>query len=158
MFQICDFGPYKTLIIPPSCVKVKKKSKKLVLESVKHPGWLEWTPLLVVANTKAGSKDGDMILSLFRGLLNPTQVVDLTNMKPEIALEWCYMLQNIPTNILIAGGDGTIGWILNCIHNLKFKQVPAIAILPLGKYNVIPLQEDRLTEMGVSKYISKIEF
>ena len=37
--------------------------------------------------------------------------------------------------VCVAGGDGTIGWVLNTIDKLKVKNPPAIAIIPLGTGN-----------------------
>ena len=72
-------------------------------------------------------------MSLFRGVLNPAQVIDIGKKKPEAALEWCVLLKSIPSKILVAGGDGTIGWILNTILKLNLEVQPAVGILPLGK-------------------------
>ena len=33
-----------------------------------------WQPTLVLANPKSGGKDGEMVIGLLRGLLNPVQV------------------------------------------------------------------------------------
>lgn len=109
--------------------------KRLILKSVKSTGWLDWSPLIVIANCKSGSNDGEDILSLFRGVLNPGQVIDLGSKKPEAALEWCVLLDHTPCRILVAGGDGTVGWILNTISKLNLQVQPAVGILPLGKGN-----------------------
>jgi diacylglycerol kinase (ATP) len=73
------------------------------------------------ANRKSGNNDGDIILSLFRRLLNPAQVVDLAERPPEAALEWCSLLGDVRATILVAGGDGTIGWVLNAVNKLQLK-------------------------------------
>ena len=75
----------------------------------------------LLANRKSGNNDGQEILSLFRRLLNPAQVVDLAERDPVAALEWCRLLGNTPCNILVAGGDGTIAWLLNSIHKLRLE-------------------------------------
>lgn len=77
----------------------------------------------ISANRKSGNNDGAEILSLFRRLLNPAQVVDLTERDPVAALEWCRLLGDNPCNILVAGGDGTVAWLLNSIHKLKLKVI-----------------------------------
>lgn len=58
---------------------------------------------------------------MFRRLLNPAQVVDLSERDPVAALEWCRLLDKNPCNILVAGGDGTIAWLLNAIEKLHLK-------------------------------------
>lgn len=135
--QVCDFGPYKKLIIPPTSIEVVRKRNSVrkcyILKSIKPPNWLDWSPLIVITNCKSGSNEGDQIMSLFRGVLNPAQVIDIGKKKPEAALEWCVLLKSIPSKILVAGGDGTIGWILNTILKLNLEVQPAVGILPLGK-------------------------
>lgn len=107
--------------------------KYLIIKSVNPPNWPDWSPLIVITNCKSGSKDGEDILSTFRGMLHPSQVIDLRKKKPEAALEWCNLLGSIRCKILVAGGDGTIGWVLNSIAKAKLQMLPAVGILPLGK-------------------------
>lgn len=76
---------------------------------------------MFIANRKSGNNDGDIILSLFRRLLNPAQVVDLADHSPEAALEWCSLLGEVRTTVLVAGGDGTVGWVLNAVNKLQLK-------------------------------------
>ncbi|XP_011305118.1 diacylglycerol kinase epsilon isoform X1 [Fopius arisanus] len=139
MDEICDFGKFKPMIIPPYSLEVVNRRravrKRLQLRSIIPPIWPNWKPLIVVANKKSGNNDGAEILSLFRRLLNPAQVVDLSDRDPVAALEWCRLLGNTPCNVLVAGGDGTVAWLLNSIHKLKLKPIPSVAILPLGTGN-----------------------
>ncbi|XP_047108669.1 diacylglycerol kinase epsilon isoform X1 [Schistocerca piceifrons] len=139
--QMCDYGRFKNLVIPPTSVvlttRQHKLSRKLCLQSVTKPEWNDWTPLIVLANQKSGNKDGGMVLALFRHLLNPAQVIDLTEHSPEAALEWCCFLneKGISTRLLVAGGDGTIGWVLNAVEKKNLICAPALAIVPLGTGN-----------------------
>ncbi|XP_034933931.1 diacylglycerol kinase epsilon [Chelonus insularis] len=137
--EICDFGKFKLMIIPPGSLEVVNRRstvrKRLQLRSIIPPVWDEWKPLIVVANKKSGNNDGAIVLSMFRRLLNPAQVVDLSERDPVAALEWCRLLGDKPCSILVAGGDGTVAWLLNSIHKLHLKPVPAVAILPLGTGN-----------------------
>ncbi|XP_054283821.1 diacylglycerol kinase epsilon-like [Macrosteles quadrilineatus] len=140
--QECDLGQFRQLIVPPYSVEVMSRrtsiSHRLMLSSVTSPDWDDWSPLIVVANRKSGNNDGDLVLSCFRRLLNPAQVVDLAQWPPQAALEWCQLLGPslaTPAVVLVAGGDGTVGWVLNAIHQLKLKVEPVVGIVPLGTGN-----------------------
>ena len=37
--------------------------------------------------------------------------------------------------IIACGGDGTVGWILSVLDEIKFIQQPSVAIIPLGTGN-----------------------
>ncbi|XP_029041823.1 diacylglycerol kinase epsilon isoform X1 [Osmia bicornis bicornis] len=137
--EICDFGRFKLMVIPPSSLEVinlrSTVRRKLRIRSVKPPNWPHWRPLIVVANKKSGNNDGAEILSLFRRLINPAQVVDLSERDPVAILEWCRLLGKISCTILVAGGDGTIAWFLTTIHKLGLEPVPSVAVIPLGTGN-----------------------
>ena len=49
------------------------------------------------------------------------QVVDLHEVRPESALEFCKLLPNHRTRILVCGGDGSVGWVLGALDKVKLK-------------------------------------
>ncbi|CAF0912758.1 unnamed protein product [Brachionus calyciflorus] len=92
-------------------------------------------PLLVLINPKSGGKQGPKLLKKFTWLLNPRQVFDLTLPGcPKLPL---HLYRNVPNlRILVGGGDGTVGWVLSVIDQIKFlASPPSIAVLPLGTGN-----------------------
>ncbi|XP_048524131.1 diacylglycerol kinase theta isoform X4 [Dendroctonus ponderosae] len=93
-------------------------------------------PLLVFVNIKSGGCQGLELISNFRRLLNPYQVFDLDIGGP---LPGLYVFRNIRNyKILVCGGDGTIGWVLQCLDNVGQDSrcdSPACAIVPLGTGN-----------------------
>ncbi|XP_067205132.1 diacylglycerol kinase theta isoform X3 [Linepithema humile] len=93
-------------------------------------------PLLVFVNVKSGGCQGLQLISSFRKLLNPYQVFDLDNGGP---LPGLYVFRHIKDyKILVCGGDGTIGWVLQCLDNVGQDSEcssPACAIVPLGTGN-----------------------
>ncbi|XP_064627628.1 diacylglycerol kinase epsilon-like [Lineus longissimus] len=137
--ELCDLGQYRDLIVPPNCVQLKqvgwKGRRHLVVGSVREPPIKNWSPLVVIANRKSGNGDGEHILQAYRRLLNPAQVIDLHDLPPENALEWCRLVPNITCRVLVCGGDGTIGWVLNAIDKLGLNPAPYVSILPLGTGN-----------------------
>ncbi|KAL1449775.1 hypothetical protein WDU94_002250 [Cyamophila willieti] len=139
--EVCDFGPYKKFVIPPNCVTFETKRagvrfRKSHVITIQDPGWTPWTPLIVLGNRKSGNGDGSHVLSTFRRLLNPLQVVDLADKSPEEALRWVSLIPSRgQTLILAAGGDGTAAWILNTIHSMKLDPAPSVGIIPLGTGN-----------------------
>ncbi|KAJ0177210.1 hypothetical protein K1T71_007219 [Dendrolimus kikuchii] len=122
----CDFQKYRDIIIPPSCVTVEKG----MVTNIKPFYDQHWEPLFILANRKSGSNRGDEVLSLFRGLLNPIQVVDISTTKPESVVRW---LPN-KCRILVAGGDGTVAWVLNSLFSAPHIKA-AVGILPMGTGN-----------------------
>jgi diacylglycerol kinase (ATP) len=55
--------------------------------------------------------------------------VDLAEHPPEAALEWCLFLGEVQATVLVAGGDGTVGWVLNAVNKLQLKVGTNIACL-----------------------------
>ncbi|XP_066258337.1 diacylglycerol kinase epsilon [Euwallacea similis] len=163
--EVCDFGPFRSMIVPPYCVQVARRkgalNKHLLLRNVKDPGWDKWSPLVVIANKKSGNSDGALILSGFRKYLNPAQVIDLTNRKPAAALQWCVLLAPKLVRILVAGGDGTISWVLTTSHKLDLDPEPPLAIIPLGTGNdlsrVLGWGKENGSELDVPKILNDIQ-
>lgn len=110
-------------------------------------------PLLVFVNGKSGGGQGLQLISSFRKLLNPHQVFDLCNGGPlcgytliTTLVSWylihtsrLYVFRKIEKyRILVCGGDGTIGWVLQCLDNVGQDSLcsnPPCAIVPLGTGN-----------------------
>ncbi|XP_033619563.1 diacylglycerol kinase alpha isoform X4 [Fukomys damarensis] len=147
----CDCGPLREHILPPSSIypsvlasgqerkqiKISQKptddlnvftSEALRIEPVPNTH-----PLLVFVNPKSGGKQGQRVLWKFQYILNPRQVFNLLRDGPEPGLRF---FKDVPdSRILVCGGDGTVGWILESIEKANLPVVPPVAVLPLGTGN-----------------------
>ena len=74
-------------------------------------------PLLCFVNSKSGGNQGLFIRTELKKLLHPAQIVDVSKVNPKKALD---EFSKLPVyKVLVCGGDGTVGWILNCLSDLS---------------------------------------
>ncbi|KAB5584666.1 hypothetical protein PHYPO_G00110120 [Pangasianodon hypophthalmus] len=138
----CDLGEFHSIIIPPSYLfqlnKLQRRHPEEYCKLAAECG-SGWSPLLVLANTRSGNNMGEELLGDFRSLLNPVQVFDLSEIAPAKALQLCTLLPPGCVRVLVCGGDGTVGWVLDAIDAMKQKGqdqfIPRVTILPLGTGN-----------------------
>ncbi|KAI4319822.1 hypothetical protein MLD38_033376 [Melastoma candidum] len=101
-------------------------------------------PVLVFINSRSGGQLGGDLLVTYRNLLNEHQVFDLSQEAPDKALRRIYLnLERLKLSgddyaakiqeklrIIVAGGDGTAGWLLGVVCDLKLSHPPPIATVP----------------------------
>uniref|UniRef100_A0A3B4DAX6 Diacylglycerol kinase n=1 Tax=Pygocentrus nattereri TaxID=42514 RepID=A0A3B4DAX6_PYGNA len=136
----CDLGEFRSVIIPPQYLyqvnKLRRRHPDEYCKLAAACGSV-WSPLLVLANTRSGNNMGEVLLGEFRTLLNPVQVH--FSKTPAKALQLCTLLPPGAVRVLVCGGDGTVGWVLDAIDTMKLKGqdqfIPRVTILPLGTGN-----------------------
>ncbi|KYQ90492.1 diacylglycerol kinase [Tieghemostelium lacteum] len=140
---ICDLGPLVDIIIPPTIVhlledQVKPDTNNIVRFKLVSP--MPKKALFVFINPKSGGQMGDELLRKFSSILNPVQLIDLIRNGPDHGLNAIknYLIEHPEDankfRILVCGGDGTVGWILQAMKRLGLPSIP-VGILALGTGN-----------------------
>uniref|UniRef100_A0A672IQY0 Diacylglycerol kinase n=1 Tax=Salarias fasciatus TaxID=181472 RepID=A0A672IQY0_SALFA len=129
----CTCGPLRDHILPPWAIYPVIKVQIHPGARVQYKQMPNTHPLLVFVNPKSGGKQGERVLRKFQYLLNPRQVYNLSNGGPGPGLSFFRNLQDY--RILVCGGDGTVGWILDAIDKANLLARPPVAVLPLGTGN-----------------------
>ncbi|KAK3221548.1 hypothetical protein Dsin_008573 [Dipteronia sinensis] len=109
-------------------------------------------PLVVFINSRSGGRHGPELKQRLQQLMGPEQVFDLSDVKPNEFVEYglgsleklgelgdlCAKETREKLRVVVAGGDGTVGWVLGSLGELN-KQgrepVPPVGVIPLGTGN-----------------------
>ncbi|GER38042.1 diacylglycerol kinase family protein [Striga asiatica] len=109
-------------------------------------------PLVVFINSKSGGRHGPELKARLQELMGEEQVFELSSVKPhEFVRYGLYCLEKFADlgdncakeirqrlRVVVAGGDGTVGWVLGCLGELNKQErlpVPPTGIIPLGTGN-----------------------
>ncbi|XP_031097805.1 diacylglycerol kinase 7-like [Ipomoea triloba] len=110
------------------------------------------SPLVVFINSKSGGRHGPELKARLEELMGEEQVFDLQAVKPHEFVQYglsclekfaglgdiCAKEIREKLRIVVAGGDGTVGWVLGCLgelHAMGREPVPPTGIVPLGTGN-----------------------
>ncbi|KAI0225543.1 Diacylglycerol kinase delta, partial [Lamellibrachia satsuma] len=111
----CSLGPFRVSVLPPTAIT--NLDSDGYWRATKPPGT---SALLVFVNSKSGDNRGIKMLRKFKQLLNPAQVFDLMNGGPKVGLRLFQTFESF--RVIVAGGDGSIGWVLNEIDQLGLQK------------------------------------
>merc|ERR1712137_271738 len=101
----------------------------------------DYRPLLTFVNHRSGGQQGTAVLRDLRELLTQEQVISLLDQQPvgpNNALTRYGLLPNM--HVLVCGGDGTAGWVLQEMLDkrddfVSREWIPPMCVLPLGTGN-----------------------
>ncbi|KAL6973708.1 diacylglycerol kinase (ATP) [Sarracenia purpurea var. burkii] len=110
------------------------------------------SPMVVFINARSGGRHGPELKDRLQDLMGEEQVFDLQFVKPHEFTQYglgcleklaelgdtCAKETRGKLRVVVAGGDGTVGWVLGCLgelHKQEREPVPPTAIIPLGTGN-----------------------
>ncbi|KAG6586068.1 Diacylglycerol kinase 7, partial [Cucurbita argyrosperma subsp. sororia] len=110
------------------------------------------SPMVVFINPRSGGRHGPLLKERLQMLISEEQVFDLTDVKPHEFVRYglrclellaglgdaCAKEIREKMRVMVAGGDGTVGWVLGCLLDLEKSgrlPVPPVGIIPLGTGN-----------------------
>lgn len=82
------------------------------------------TPAVCFVNPKSGGQEGTYVLRALRGVLHPTQIINLKEKvplyEPLDMLRWFVKtFGGGRLRIVVCGGDGTVDWVINIYYDLN---------------------------------------
>ncbi|KAK1276020.1 Diacylglycerol kinase 7 [Acorus gramineus] len=109
-------------------------------------------PMVTFVNSKSGGRHGPVLKGRLQELMGEEQVFDLSVVKPSDFVQYglaclermaslgdnCAKNTREKLRIMVAGGDGTVGWVLGSLGELYSQNrlpIPPIGIIPLGTGN-----------------------
>jgi diacylglycerol kinase (ATP) len=95
--------------------------------------------IAVFVNPGSGGGQGHDIAARLSRLLEPNRVflIGAPDNLPEHGLQRFLDVPNL--RVLVAGGDGTVNWVLNSMAKVAFASPPPVGVLPLGTGNDLAL-------------------
>ncbi|KAE9601684.1 putative diacylglycerol kinase (ATP) [Lupinus albus] len=110
------------------------------------------SPMVVFINPRSGGRHGPVLKEWLQQVMSEEQVFDLSDVKPHEFVRYglgclemlaglgdsCAKETREKLRVMVAGGDGTVGWVLGCLIELRTlgrEPVPPVAVIPLGTGN-----------------------
>ncbi|XP_078443416.1 diacylglycerol kinase 7 [Wolffia australiana] len=110
------------------------------------------SPVVLFVNSRSGGRLGHVLMWRMQDLIAPEQVFDLSTVKPSDFVQHglaclerladdghdCARVIRERLRVMVAGGDGTVGWVLGSLYELHAQNrepVPPVGIIPLGTGN-----------------------
>ncbi|XP_047328435.1 diacylglycerol kinase 4-like [Impatiens glandulifera] len=129
-----------------------KRHEPYSYDDVGDPQYPCECPLVTFINSKSGGRHGPELKERLQELMGEEQIFDLQLVKPQEFVQYglgclekladngdsCAKAIREKLRVVVAGGDGTVGWVLGCLgilHKQMREPVPPTAIIPLGTGN-----------------------